>query len=215
MSKSILDRNRRTWEDKPVLRTIYASYYARLSEAIVAGKTLEIGGGTGNFKACSPDVLSTDIVSNPWLDLVADAQALPFEDQSFCNIVMVDVLHHIEQPIRFFTEAQRILRPGGRLVMIEPSISWLTWPFYHWLHPEPVDMSFRLEEPVAVNTQRVPFDANQAIPSLIFTRQLDTFSSLFPQLSLTKLDWFDLLAYPLSGGFRRWSLIGHRLASRL
>ena len=52
-----------------------------------------------------------------WLDAVADAQALPFADNSFANIVMVDVLHHIEQPARCLSEAERVLKPGRHVML--------------------------------------------------------------------------------------------------
>ena len=74
------------------------------------GTTLEIGGGIGQFKMRFPDVIATDIQSAPWLDLVTDAQNLPFAAGSIANIVMVDVLHHIEFPLLFLQEAERVLR---------------------------------------------------------------------------------------------------------
>ena len=38
-------------------------------------------------------------------------------------------------------EAQRVLEPGGRIIMIEPAITLLSSPFFRLLHPEPVDMT--------------------------------------------------------------------------
>ena len=54
---------------------------------------------------------------------------------------MVDVLHHIESPLRLFAEAARVLRPGGRLIACEPAITPLSGLFYRRFHDEPVDMS--------------------------------------------------------------------------
>ena len=98
--------------------------------AIEPGPTLEVGGGSGNFKLFAPDTVSSDILPAPWLDLVCDAQRLPFADASFANIVMVDVLHHIGSPLRFLKEAARVLRPGGRLIFCEPAITPLSGLFY-------------------------------------------------------------------------------------
>ena len=111
-----LDRYRLTWEQKPLLRRIYNDIYDRIAAACVRGTTLEIGGGIGQFKSRFPDVIATDIQSAPWLDLVTDAQKLPFAAGSVANIVMVDVLHHIEFPLLFLQEAERVLarwRPPG------------------------------------------------------------------------------------------------------
>ena len=100
-----LDYYRQSWTKKPLLRRVYNDIYDRIAAACVSGKTLEIGGGIGQFKTRFPHVIATDIQSAPWLDLVADAQKLPFADGSFDNIVMVDVLHHIEFPVLFLREA--------------------------------------------------------------------------------------------------------------
>src|SRR5258708_5132082 len=113
-----LDEYRIIWERKPVLRAIYHDYYQRIVSHTEPGRTLEIGGGSGNLKQYMPDVVSTDILPGSWLDARADAQRLPFRDGTFDNIVLVDVLHHIERPAEFFGESCRVLRRGGRIVMV-------------------------------------------------------------------------------------------------
>ena len=67
------------------------------------------------------DVITSDILSFPGIDVVADAHRLPFADQSFAGVVMLDVVHHLERPIEFLKGASRVLKPGGRLAMIEPA----------------------------------------------------------------------------------------------
>src|SRR3546814_1516749 len=123
---------------------------------------------------------------------------------------MLDVLHHIERPGVFFAEAARVLRPGGRLVMIEPGITPVSWLFYKLLHPEPVDMSADPLAEVAPDPARDPFaDANQAIPTLLFARARyrRRFAMTFPGLRFAARAWLSLFAYPLSGGYRSWSLV--------
>src|SRR4051812_7040079 len=110
MTEKVLHEHRDTWARKPVLRAIYNDFYTRVADASKPGVSLEIGGGSGNLKDFASSVVSTDIVFTLWLDAVADAQALPFSDASFSNIVAVDVLHHIERPKRFLYEARRVLK---------------------------------------------------------------------------------------------------------
>lgn len=93
----------RVWDQKPVLRLIYDDFYDRIVDSCVPGMTLEIGGGIGNLKQRLGNVISTDVQFAPWLNCVADAQILPFADASIDNIVMVDVLHHVESPATFFS----------------------------------------------------------------------------------------------------------------
>ena len=51
---------RARWQEKPVLRAVYEDMYRRMAAACVAGPTLEVGGGAGNFKDYAPGVVSTD-----------------------------------------------------------------------------------------------------------------------------------------------------------
>ena len=160
--------HRAVWEKKRTIRLLYRDFHRRLLESCPEGRVLDIGGGTAHIKDSKPDIVSTDILTFPGIDVVADAHRLPFPDQSFSGVVMLDVLHHLERPIEFLQEASRILKPGGRLAMIEPAMTTLARGFYHHFHEEPVDMTADPFADVAINPDRDPFDANQAIPSLLF-----------------------------------------------
>jgi SAM-dependent methyltransferase len=205
-----LDAHRRAWQSKPALRAVYEDLYARIARACVAGPTLEIGGGSGNLKDHAPDVISTDIQAAPWLDAVCDAHALPFASAHFANLVMFDVLHHLVRPLRFFEEAARVLAPGGRVVMVEPALSLLSRPFYTYVHEEPVDLA---DDPLRTDSpsRRDPYAANQAIPTLLFGplwgRHRARLAAMCPALAVRERRMVSLLAYPLTGGFRPWSLI--------
>lgn len=45
---------------------------------------------------------------------VADAQDLPFEDESFDAVIAVHMLYHVSDQERAFSEVRRVLKPGGR-----------------------------------------------------------------------------------------------------
>ena len=210
-----LARYRNAWDRKPVLRTIYDDFYDRIIAACRPGVTIEIGGGIGNLKQRLTDVVATDIQGAPWLDCVADAQRLPFAGACAANIVMVDVLHHLEFPAVFVRAAERVLRAGGRVLMVEPAITWGSTLFYRMLHHEPVRTSAETLMEGRPDPGRDPYRSNQAIPTLLATRDRERFHRLFPALRIERVEWFSLAAYPLSGGFKPWSLIGEGVARRL
>jgi SAM-dependent methyltransferase len=207
--------HRALWERKPVLREVYGHLYRRMAAACVPGLTIEVGGGSGNMRDFAPDVLSFDIVHEPWLDFVADAQALPLADGCAANIVMLDVLHHIQYPVRFLREAARVLKPRGRLVFVEPGITPVSSLFYRLFHEEPVDMSVDSLADGPIDRKKDPYDSNQALPTLLMTRHATRRAAAVPQLVPVSSRWLSLFAYPLSGGFKPWSLLTPALARTL
>lgn len=208
----VLDHYRSVWDQKPVLRTVYNDIFERIASRAVAGTTLEIGGGIGNLKERIDGLISSDIQFAPWLDLVADAQKLPFSSGALSNIVMLDVLHHIEFPALLFREASRVLRPGGRIIMAEPGITLGSKLFYRLLHHEPVQMDADPLVEGAPDRNRDPYDSNQAIPTLLATNYREKFHTMFPDLAIVETQWFSFVAYPFSGGFRSWSLMNEPMA---
>ena len=105
-------------------------------------RSLEIGAGTGYFSlnllqagvvseaTCtdiSPGMVATLAGNAQRLGLNvkaarADAESLPFSDESFDLVLGHAVLHHLPNLRRAFAEFHRVLRPGGRIVFAgEPS----------------------------------------------------------------------------------------------
>ncbi len=69
-----------------------------------------------------------------------DLEALEFEDASFDLVTLANSLHHLEHQERVFAELLRVLKPGGRLVLVEmyrdgeqtePQITHIL--MHHWL----------------------------------------------------------------------------------
>ncbi|MCR9220195.1 MAG: class I SAM-dependent methyltransferase [Alphaproteobacteria bacterium] len=205
-----LAARRAAWERKPALRAVYADYYRRMTDALPDGGVwLEIGAGSGHSTGLLDARLRMDILESPWIDVVGDAQRLPFADESLDGIALLDVLHHLGDPGRFFEEAARALKPGGRIVLLDPGITPLSWLFYHFLHEETVDMAADPLAPAANADDNDPFESNQAIPTLLFKREEHriALSDRVPALKTVERRWLSLFAYPLTGGFKRWTLL--------
>jgi SAM-dependent methyltransferase len=165
---------------------------------------VEIGSGPGFARDFIPELQLTDVVQAPWHDRQVDAGALPFPDQSVGALVLFDVLHHLPAPARFLTEAERVLRRGGRLVLCEPYVSPLSFPIYRFFHEERLDLR---ADPLAEVPAGDPFDANQAIPTLLLERRSAELARRFPSLRLVSLERLAGPAYPASGGFSRRPLL--------
>lgn len=99
--------------------------------------------------------------------------------------------------------------------MIEPAITLGSSLFYRLIHHEPVCMSADPLIDGEPDPHRDPYDSNQAIPTLLATRHKARQQQLVPGLKQRNVEWFSFLAYPLSGGFKPWSLIGDAMARRL
>jgi ubiquinone/menaquinone biosynthesis C-methylase UbiE len=104
--------------------------------ADLEGEVIEIGSGTGaslpyyeragKVVAVEPDTSMAIRLpgrlqeANVPIEVVsARAQTLPFPDQSFDAAVAAFVLCSVEDPGAVLAEARRVLRPGGKLVLLE------------------------------------------------------------------------------------------------
>jgi ubiquinone/menaquinone biosynthesis C-methylase UbiE len=108
------------------------------------GDALEIGSGTGYFslnlmqEGVITNLVATDVSTGMLASLSAtaetlglarrvetrqaDAEELPFADESFDLVLGHAVLHHIPDLAKAFSEFDRVLRPGGAIVFCgEPS----------------------------------------------------------------------------------------------
>ena len=55
------------------------------------------------------------------MGLCADACSLPLRSGCAELVIIRDLLHHVEQPLGVLKEVERVLKPGGNFVLIEPN----------------------------------------------------------------------------------------------
>ncbi|XTP34829.1 methyltransferase domain-containing protein [Mycobacterium sp. TJFP1] len=106
----------------------------------VGGTVLDVGSGPGNVtaalgRAVGPGGLALGVdISEPMLAravraqagpnvgfLRADAQHLPFRDESFDAVVSIAMLQLIPEPALSLAEMVRVLRPGRRMAVMVPT----------------------------------------------------------------------------------------------
>ena len=136
-----------------------------------------------------------------------DAHNMPFENESLANIVMIDVFHHLSNPVLFLKEANRVLKKSGRVIMLEPFPSPFSLQVYKRFHPEPFifDVDYFSKNEIG---DKDPWDSNQAIPYLIFFKKLNKFEENFGDIfNVLEKEKLSFILYPASGGFENRQMI--------
>jgi ubiquinone/menaquinone biosynthesis C-methylase UbiE len=132
MPKGILPDYSRQAQTYDSTRGASSAVVAALCDAIAGapGRRLaDIGGGTGNYALAlagegweplvvdnSPQMLER-AAAKGLATLHANAERLPLDEESFDAVLMVSMLHHVDDPDAAISEAKRILRPAGALAL--------------------------------------------------------------------------------------------------
>lgn len=111
----------------------------KLTGLPVEGPLLDAGGGTGRISQNLYGLASSLVVADLSIDMLRQAkikdglqavcshsEKLPFPDETFDRVIMVDALHHVCDHRETTAELWRLVKPGGRIVIEEPDIRTYT-----------------------------------------------------------------------------------------
>jgi SAM-dependent methyltransferase len=195
---------------KPFLKKLYVEWYthfknvtAEINSKIPDGEILEIGSGGGFLQQVIPGIITSDILDLGTCDMIFSAEEIPLPDHSLSAIVMLNVFHHIPKPALFLKEAQRVLKKGGKIIMIEPANSFWSRIVYKNFHHEPFDPKGGWE----IESTGPLSGANGALPWIYFKRDKAAFEKTFPELKLEKFRYHTPLRYLISGGLSLKQLV--------
>jgi demethylmenaquinone methyltransferase/2-methoxy-6-polyprenyl-1,4-benzoquinol methylase len=129
---------------------IFAPYYDRviqsrdidqlvsLLELPIDGNLLDVGGGTGRISGLLDGMAVNIILADLSFGMLMQAKGknglklvcshsekLPFPDEWFERIIMVDALHHVCDQLDTVSELWRVLRPSGKIIIEEPDVRTL------------------------------------------------------------------------------------------
>jgi hypothetical protein len=202
-------RNKKAWEEKPVLQAVYQGFYKEIAAHLAdpdRGPTVELGSGIGISKKFIPNCVTTDIFPNPWLDRVENAYQLKFDDSAVRNIILFDVFHHLKYPGSALVEFRRVVMAKGRVILFEPAMGLLGKGVYGLFHHEPLGLNSRIEmfPPSGMRASEHGYYAAQGNVWRIFVKGEK--AKVFEGWNLLHCKTLCALSYVLSGGFSKPSL---------
>ena len=92
-----------------LLEALASAGARRLAGADLAPRILEVAAAKLEHMAVRPDLRAADAEDR-----------LPWEDGAFDVVTLTGVLHHFFRPRDALAEMRRVLRPGGRLLVVDP-----------------------------------------------------------------------------------------------
>ena len=204
LHQEFINKNIEYWNRKPLLKTLYGDFYRLIAKNLSnlpGSKIVELGSGLGNIKEFIPECVRTDLFPNPWIDQVENAYKLSFADESVSDLILTDVFHHLKYPGTALQEFHRVLRKGGRVIMLEPSISVLGLLIYGAFHTEPVALTQKIEwlSPKGWSAEDIDYYAAQGNATRVFLG--NRFRSELRHWNQIKTTRLSALAYAASGGF--------------
>ena len=161
------------------------------------GLKIELGSGGGFLKEVINDVITSDVLELPDVDKVFFAEKIPYQDESVAVFFLLDTLHHIKEPDKFFSEVNRCLKPGAKIIMIEPTNTLFSRFFFKHIHDEQFDEN---QEKWIVDGEGRLADANIAMPWIIFIRDREKFLTKYPDLEILQINKHTPFRWFLSGG---------------
>jgi ubiquinone/menaquinone biosynthesis C-methylase UbiE len=116
----------------------FPRHLASILKLPTIGLLLDAGGGTGRVSVHFRSLAKNIVVSDLSFPMLAQARRkkklcsvqsltewLPFNDNMFDRIIVVDALHHFTDQRQAIRDLIRVLKPGGRMVIEEPDINLL------------------------------------------------------------------------------------------
>jgi len=173
------------------------------------GARVELGAGVAPLQLTDPGVKSSDVMPAGHLDLVVDAQRMPFRDGGVKTLFGKECFHHFPEPRHFFREAIRVLTPGGVILLIDPYYGPLASVLYKRMF---ASEGFDKRADWESHATGPMNGANQALSYVVFVRDRGRFERECPELEIVHMQPLrSYLRYLLSGGLNFRQLVPDRL----
>ena len=146
---------------------------------VLQGNVVVLGAGKEDYKKVlhsADTVLHTDLTKTGYVDKVADAHDLPFQDCVYDSVVAIEVFEHLQMPYIAAREIYRILKFGG--------VALISIPFMFRVHGDPFDFQRLTESGLAElfnqfsDVSIMPFGGRLHVISDILTSYKKPFAAL-------------------------------------
>jgi hypothetical protein len=209
LHQDLINKNHEYWNRKPLLQMVYQDFYRLIAEQLSNlpdSKIVELGSGLGNIHDVIPTCIRTDLFQYPWIDQIENAYNLSFEDETVSDLILTDVFHHLKYPGTALDELYRVMRKGGRVIMLEPCTSMMGLLIYGAFHVEPVAVKDSIEwfAPQDWSSENIDYYAAQGNATRIFVGT--NFRPLLTKWKTIRTIRLSALAYAASGGYSRSQL---------
>lgn len=150
--------------------------YNKIEKNLVGSNILEVGSGAGLSSKFlrNKKVLMTDLL--PWQKngIIGNinSENLPFENNSFDSAFAVDAIHHICDPVKAISELCRVVRPGGKVVIIEPYVSFFSYLIYKIFHNEQTTWNYRIKETKRAEIKNIAEGEQSTMQSIMLNHGL-------------------------------------------
>jgi 2-polyprenyl-3-methyl-5-hydroxy-6-metoxy-1,4-benzoquinol methylase len=123
-------------------KSFYLDTHVMYLQAVKEGRVLDVGCGNGErlallkqlgwtVKGIDIDRQAVEAARQKGVDAdCGELKVMPYPASSFDAVILSHVIEHVPQPVELLSECARVLKPGGRLVMLTPNAESLGLDFY-------------------------------------------------------------------------------------
>jgi ubiquinone/menaquinone biosynthesis C-methylase UbiE len=141
------------------------------------GKMLDVGCGNSPFEFLvnqnQCEYVGIDIAGADNFDyqnskiVVFDGENIPFENESFENIICTEVIEHIPSPEKIISEMHRVLKPNGLAIITLPWSARVHFAPYDFCRYTPYKLKLLFQNFNEVNIQNRGTDINSIVSKMI------------------------------------------------
>lgn|GEM_PF-1885111 len=183
------------------LRSYFSFLYKIVNQELEKfDSILEVGAGAAISEIfLEQRIVRTDILPFNEFDVMGHCsmENLPFKESQFDAVLAFDSIHHSEKPSKSILELLRVTREGGKIILVEPFVSPLSYLPYKMFHHEDTSWEFREKGSIELSPRNLnPEMGDQGVSRFIINQLSNWRSTNFPKLtvSITYLSPFSFFA---------------------